>query len=88
MKTSITHSKYLTLRSKDDNDPISAKSPAQNIIFKTYSNLILLDHLSTGLCNSWASTSFTFTLDPAFLSKYFYAILVNPLPHVGFNASR
>ena len=29
VKTCITHSKYLTPRLKEDNDPISAKSAAQ-----------------------------------------------------------
>ena len=62
VKTSIAHNKYLTSRVKEDNDSISTKSEAQilSLSLNLVYNFLFKNFLITGLCNSWASTSFKF----------------------------
>ena len=69
MKTSITQNKHLTPQLKEDNDPISTEFAAQILFLNLEYTLFLLNSLITGLCDSWTSASFTFFLDPVFLSK-------------------
>ena len=57
VKTSMTHNKYLRFLILEDNDPSSAKSAAQILSL----NLAKTFFLTTGLCSSRASCSFTLT---------------------------
>ena len=52
MKTSIMHNKHLTPQFLEDNDLISAKSAAQILSLNFAYILVLLNFLTTGLCNS------------------------------------
>ena len=83
VKTSITHSKYLTFLFFEDNDSISAKSAAQILPLNLAYTFLLLNFLITGLCNSPANRSFTLFPDPAFLSKKYrlYMLMLFDINH-------
>ena len=59
MKTSMTHNKCLTFLFLEDNDSISARYAAQILSLNLAYTFLLLNFLTTGLCNSLASCSFT-----------------------------
>ena len=79
MKTSITNNKYLTPQLKEDNDSVSAKSPAQMLSLNLEQTFLILNFLINGLCNSCASSIFTLAPNPVFLSINLYIILANSL---------
>ena len=75
----MTHNKYLTFLSLEDNNPISVKSAAQILALNIAQIFLLLIFLIIGLCNCSASFSFTLTLHPTFLPKTLKTIRANAL---------